>query len=68
MTAVRRQWDDPALRQALGAVLKARAGAEDLAAVCADAALRAGLDCANLELRDCFINGKALKARRGCCS
>ena len=29
MTAVRRQWDDPALRQALGAVLKARAGAED---------------------------------------
>ena len=67
MTAVR--------RQALGAVLKARAGAETLATVCADAPLRVSLDCANLKLRDCFINGKAPKgsprrtpARRGCCS
>ena len=51
MTAVRGQWDDPALRQAL-------------AAVCADAALRAGLDCANLELMVRSINGKALRARQ----
>ena len=64
MTAVRGQWDDPAIRQAPGAVLKARAGAEDLAAVCADAALRAGLDCANLELMVRLINGKALRARQ----
>ena len=64
MTAVSGQWYDPAIRQAPGAVLKARAGAEDLAAVCADAALRAGLNCANLELMVRLINGKALRARQ----
>ena len=54
---------DPALRHALDAVLKGRACPSDLAVVCVDAALRAGLDSATIEGMTSSLDTDALQGR-----
>ena len=54
---------DSALRHALDAVLRGRADAGDLAALYADAALRAGLDSATIEDMTASLETDALRGR-----
>ena len=60
---LRQESADPALRQALHHVLGGKAGPSDLAALYADAALRAGLDSATIEDMTASLETDALRGR-----